>query len=176
MTDLVFLDTETTGLDPSRHSVWEIAYAVNDGPIESSIVRHSLVNADPFALSINGYLDRNSWADGAEAYSLLGVTFEGALIKALKGATLVAANPAFDAGFLAARWGSAPWHYRMLDVEAYAMPVLGHDRPKGLFTIASDLRDLGHDIPAPDHTAAADVATLRASFNALTELAKERLQ
>jgi oligoribonuclease (3'-5' exoribonuclease) len=44
---LVFLDTETTGLDPNRHEIWEVAYAVEDDPIVSGSVHHSLRNADP---------------------------------------------------------------------------------------------------------------------------------
>lgn len=42
MRPLVFLDTETTGLDPARHEVWEIAYAVGKHDILSAIVPHQL--------------------------------------------------------------------------------------------------------------------------------------
>ena len=169
---LVFLDTETTGLDPAKCSVWEIAYAVDEGPILSSFVRHSLEGASPFALTLNGYLTRNAGGSGTAAHDLTGVEFEADLMKAMKGATLVAANPAFDASFLRARWGETPWKYRLFDVEAYAAGVLDWDEPKGLSAIADALRDLGKDIPTPDHTAAADVATLRASFYALRAIRK----
>lgn len=143
---LVYLDTETTGLDPQLHSIWEAAWAVDDGPIKSGLLEHHLKNADRKALEINHYDERANppWAD------------EGALRLALDGATLVGANPAFDAGFLRARWGESPWRYRLFDIEAYAMPLLGYDTPKGLATIAADL-----GVVAPDHTAAADVHTLR---------------
>jgi len=153
---LVFLDTETTGLDPARHSVWEIAYAVDDGPILSSFVSHSTEGADPKALRLNGYLDRF----GGEPF--LGLDFEAVLREALDGATLVGANPSFDAAFLQARWRYRPWKYRLLDVEAYAMPALGLTEPKGLAYIA---KELGTD--APDHTAAVDVQVLRDTFRAL---------
>jgi DNA polymerase III alpha subunit (gram-positive type) len=157
--DLIFLDTETTGLDPALHEVWEIAYAVNDGPINAYVVTHSLATADPKALELNGYRERgfafpSGWADVE-------------LKAALTGATIVGANPAFDTAFLRARWGVAPWHHRLIDVESMALTVLGYERPKGLHALAADLRDRGHDIPAPDHTAAADVATTRAVYNAL---------
>lgn len=161
---LVFLDTETTGLDPEQHEVWEIAYAIDDGPIKSGIVRHAFTKPDPKALAMNGYLDR-----------ALDVTpdpvFERDLRANLEGATLVGANPAFDAAFLRARWGYAPWHHRLWDVEAYAAGVHGLSALAGLATIAAVLRDLGHDVPQPDHSAAADVATLRASFYALHSIA-----
>lgn len=153
---LVFVDVETTGLDPSLHSVWEVAFAVDDGPILSSFVAHSTEHADPEALAINGYLDRFQGAPN------LGLEFERQLRGALTGNTLVAANPAFDAAFLRARWGVAPWKYRLLDVEAYAMPYLDLDVPVGLARIADLL-----GIDAPDHTAATDVAVLRACFNEL---------
>ena len=157
---LVFLDTETTGLDPERHEVWELAYAVDDGPICSSKVHHSLRNADPTALLMNGYLSR------PDSLPLDQIRLESDAQGVLVGATLVGANPAFDAGFLRARWGVAPWHYRLFDVEAYAAGVLGWDGPKGLAAIRAALAD-DYDIPAPDHTAAGDVATLRACFYAL---------
>lgn len=162
---LVFLDTETTGLDPDRHEVWEIAYAVDDGPILSAIVPHDFRKPDPRALAMNGYLDRA--LDGYDH------DFDSTLKRIIRGATLVGANPAFDAAFLRARWGFySPWHHRLWDVEAYAAGVLGLDKLEGLAGVATTLRDLGHDIPEPDHTAAGDVATLRASFYALRWISK----
>ena len=157
---LVFLDTETTGLDPETHEVWEIAYAIDDGPILSSVVTHAFARPDPRAIAMNGYLDR---AIGAKPDAM----FERDLKRDIEGATLVGANPAFDAAFLRARWGYTPWHHRLWDVEAYAAGVLGLDNLVGLSGVAVALRDLGREIPEPDHSAAADVATLRACFRAL---------
>lgn len=150
MSTLVYLDTETTGLDPTRHQVWEIAYAVDDGPIRSTLVRHTLDNADADALDIGGYWERATGITN----DALKAEFE--LQALLAGATLVGANPAYDAAMLRARWGRAPWHYRLLDIETYAMPALGLDVPKGLAYIASVL-----GVKAPDHTAAGDVHVLR---------------
>ena len=164
---LVFLDTETTGLDPDRHEVWEIAYALDDGPILSDIVWHAFERPDPKALAMNRYLDR-------ALDHTFDPTFERGLRRNLEGATLVGANPAFDTAFLRARWGRTPWHHRLWDIEAYAAGVLVLDKVPGLATIATMLRDLGHEIPEPDHTAAGDVATLRACFRALQGLATDR--
>ena len=50
------------------------------------------------------------------------------------------------------------------------MGALGYDTPKGLKDIAADLRGRGHEIPEPDHSAAADVATLRACHLALRSI------
>lgn len=162
---IVYLDTETTGIDPTRHQVWEIAYAVDDGPVHSGIVPHTTISAERAALDIGRYDDRT--IGQSTSYDLDGVTFT-----ALTDATLCGANPAFDAAFLRARWGQAPWRYRLLDVEAYAMGALGYDETKGLKTIRDDLVRLDYEIPEPDHTAAGDVATVRACHQALRDLYK----
>lgn len=159
----VYLDTETTGLDPYVHEVWEIAYAVDDGPILSAFVSHRLATADGTALDLNGYTSRFNPA-------LVEALFDAQAKEDLAGATLVGANPAFDAGFLRHRWRAAPWHHRLLDVETYAMPALGLAKPAGLAGITARLREMGHDIPEPDHTAAADVATVRACHLALRDI------
>ena len=158
---LVYLDTETTGLDPFRHEVWEIAWAVEDGPVNVMQVRHSLANAEPAALKINGYLDR--WDKPA------GDLAEADLRKVLTGATLVCSNPSFDESFLRQRWGSSPWHHRKIDIATYAMPALGADRPVGLAEIAKRL-----GLREPDHTAKTDVLVLRAAYKRLTEWYAQR--
>lgn len=163
-TRLVYLDTETTGLDPTRHEVWEIAWAVDDQPIKQAFVPHSTVSADPTALAMNGYHDR---CEDARVSRFM----EDALYADLEGATVVGANPAFDTAFLSARWGEAPWHYRLIDVETFAMGALCLDRPIGLASIRQRLVDeFGVVIPEPDHTAAGDVATLRACYLTLRRL------
>lgn len=154
LNELVFLDTETTGLKVGTHQVWEIAYAVGlEGPIISGVVSHTLAGADPAALRINHYLDR---CDGQRLS-------EFRLRKALVGATLVASNPSFDRAFLADRWyGDEPWHHRSIAIETMAMAVFGWARPKGLADIARVL-----ELAAPDHSAAGDVHVLREAYKAL---------
>jgi oligoribonuclease (3'-5' exoribonuclease) len=162
MRDLIFLDTETTGLDPAIHEVWEIAFAIKDHGVLSGFVPHSLATADPVALAVNNYWNRN-------IERVVNPRFEFALRRYVADATIVGANPAFDAAFLRARWGVAPWHHRLIDVESMALTVLGYERPKGLFDLAVDLRGRGYDIPAPNHTAIGDVLTTRAVYHALRE-------
>lgn len=166
MTDdnpLVYLDCETTGLDVKRHQVWEVAWAVGDGDIESLVVRHTIDGADPRALKVNGYLDR---VDPEAPWPT-----EVPLEFALKGATVVGANPAFDTKFLAQRWNWEPWHHRLLDIETYAMPALGLDRPRGFAMIAEAL-----GVQAPDHSAAGDVYTLRECHRALVRWYSEEVR
>ena len=164
---LVYLDIETTGLDPNRHQVVELAYAVGDEPVLSGVLDHDLANAEEAALKVCRYFERGLVAAEAEP------EFEDSARAALEGATLVAANPAFDSAFLRRRWGRAPWRYRLLDIEAFAMPVLGYDNPVGLAAITIELRGMGFEVPEPDHTAAGDVATLRACHHALRSLAAD---
>jgi DNA polymerase III epsilon subunit-like protein len=159
MTHLVFLDLETTGLDPERHRIWEIAYAAGDGPLECEIVAHDLVAADPKALDLNGYYSR---AGSLGLDPRRGVDWEWRLQAALKGATVVAANPAFDTSFLRARWGESPWHHRLLDIETYAMPLFGADRPVGFADLCNRL-----GIEFAHHSAAEDVRALRECWREL---------
>jgi hypothetical protein len=163
---LVFLDTETTGLDPARHEVWEVAVAVEDGPIGTYRLPHSIATADPKALELNGYWGRANLPGATDAYDL-------ELREILTGATIVGSNPAFDTAFLRARWGVAPWHHRLVAVESMALQAFGWDRPRGLADVRAALVEwgiAGKDIPEPDHTAAGDVATLRAVYRALREM------
>lgn len=159
---LVFLDVETLGLD-AEHDIWEIAYAVEDGQIHAEVVEHCHRDADPRALAVNGHDSRCPRPD-LDVFDpgMDGVLFEREVRAALHGATLIAANPHFDALRLFERWGDEPWHYRMIDVETYAMPALGLDRPPGLATIAERL-----GVTPPDHTAAGDVHTLRECWRLL---------
>lgn len=169
-----YVDVETTGLDVERNCVWEIAYAIDDEPVQSSVVSHTLVNANDKALEIGNYWQRmfEEPFSAHEATIWEGVTkerlfgFDGTLY-------IVGANPGFDNTFLTKRWGSLPWHHRPIDIESYAMGPLGpltQDEPivpQGLFTICTTLRTLGWDIPEPDHSAGGDVAATRAAFKAL---------
>ena len=161
MTKIIYCDVESTGLDPTRHVIWEMAYAVGDGPIRSSFVQHNLHNADPVALEIGRY-DKRAREPMPRYADML--RFEDELREELDGATIVGANPAFDAAMLFARWHVAPWHYRVLDVECYAMPALGLAVPRGLAFLCEVFGVL-----APDHSAAGDVRAVREVHQALVE-------
>lgn len=169
MTDLIFLDTETTGLEDDKHAVWEIAWAINDGPIESRVLVHSLMTADPKALEINGYFRRHEGATPRSA----GPQVDLMIREVLKGNTLVCSNPPFDRGFLKARWKDSPWHHRSVDISSFAMPLLGHDRPMGLAMVAAELREMGYEIPWEDHSAAGDVNAMREAYWALKTMQRE---
>lgn len=164
---LVFLDTETTGLDQDKDQVWEIAYALEDGPVYSSLVEHSaprLTAHTWFAFNLNGYFSRWEFPQDGAAYESR-AAFEKTLRETLKGATLVCSNPRFDANMLYRRWGTEPWHHRVWDISAYAAGVFGWDELRGLADIAEVC-----GVKQPDHTAAQDVATLRECFRELSKV------
>lgn len=158
--NLVYIDIETTGLDPHLHQVWEIAYAIDTGPVRTYQVRHSLDHADPEALTINRYMDR--FTGGHDR------AVEAEIQCDLQGATIVGFNPAFDATFLRARWGIAPWHHRTLDVSTYAMGVLNLDHIPRTDELVQ-LLGINH---RGAHTAAGDVRASRDVHTALRRIAR----
>ncbi|MSZ76802.1 MAG: hypothetical protein F2667_06805 [Actinobacteria bacterium] len=153
---LVYLDTETTGLNIDLHHAWEVAWAVDDGPIHTALLPHTLDNATDDALRICRYHHRVAALQPNP--DLIDV-----LRSDLTGATIVGANPAFDMRFLRKTFnGAEPWHYRSIDVSTGVMWLAGWDKPRGLLGATYEMRNRGHQIPMPDHTAAGDVATVRA--------------
>lgn len=136
--NLVFLDTETTGLDPEQHEMWEIALIQRDADgrdWESHYQLrkpelHLVQSADPKALEISRYHERmvvpsDGWyaqidGDGTPRYmSRQGLVDD--LTRSLRGAMLVGSNPAFDAAFLRIFLDAAPWHYRTVDIATLAV-------------------------------------------------------
>lgn len=199
-TGFIYVDTESTGLDPRRHDAYELAWQIDDEPCDRVLLPHRLHLADPKALEVGRYHERGIPAQLRaqqrdrtflpSRLRLFALSF-GDAYGPTGPRTLVAANPSFDAGMLHGkvigreRWESrlartlhlparpappAPWHYRMLDIETYAAAVLGWPRPCGMSTLHAELTARGYYLPAPDHTAAGDVACLRACHLALWDV------
>jgi DNA polymerase-3 subunit epsilon len=169
MSRLVFLDVETSGLDPLVHDVVEIAWAVDGGPVRSYVPVHTLEHADPEALRINQYYERGLSSARHPGYYL---AIELDFLRDIDGATIVGSNPAFDTAFLRRKLGRAPWHHRLIDISNVAMMVFGEDRPMGLKDIVGTLAFRGYIIPAPDHTAFGDVEATRAAYQALRRIGR----
>lgn len=137
---LAFIDTETTGLDPRKHDVWEIAVILRRPGVTDLEylfqIRTSLATADPKALEINRHGERFAVPAGEFAAQLPTAwwstttphtesTLLHSLLGILDGAMLVGSNPAFDDRFLTKLVqdaGATPtWHYRTVDVATMAV-------------------------------------------------------
>lgn len=172
LTRLVYVDTEFGNLDPRLGDTFEVAWAVDDGPVKYLPFLHTRQHATAEALRINGY-----WERGLDRYCTDNVLESGvpmvrqadlnAFVRDLTGATIVAENYGIDCAKLLTKLGFEPWHYRKIEVSSVAMLVFDLDRPEGLVKTAGRLRDAGYDIPENDHTAVADVLCLRACYEAL---------
>lgn len=144
-TAIVAIDTETDGLHPGRRA-WEIGMVRRDESGEREcrmFLPLDLKFSDPAALRIGGFWDRHpvgrklsgkldaqndTYAKPCEpvtpahdaAKKVMAWTF---------GATIVGANPAFDAVVLERLLRSEgylpQWHYRLLDVEAMTAGYVG---------------------------------------------------
>lgn len=177
---LVYLDIETTGLNPFIHEVWEVAYAFDDEPIQVFELPHSLVTADPAALRVNRYVERHPSSDQPTMDMVMfprpPARPDLALKEALYGCTIVGANPAFDTSFLSYRWrGERPWSYRLIDIEVYAQAIFDWERPRGLAGVVDALNGRGYSIVQPDHTAFLDVTATRDAYRALRDIAADRV-
>lgn len=123
---VVFLDTETTGLDPSTEEVFEIAAI--DGNTGEEFVFHVepmpevVERMHPKAADVNHYHARTTepgWTwDSPHRVA-------DRLAEILHGAHIVGAVPDFDARFLTAFYGRLGypvprWHYHLIDIENLA--------------------------------------------------------
>ncbi len=138
--DLVFVDTETTGLDPKIHELIEIGFVrVKQLWIEGQNPQFEVVEewsqkirpehielADPVSLKVNGYTV-TGWSDAIllpEAFQIFSKKVEGAI--------MVAHNVSFDAGFLDMAFSKCgipnKMHYHRLDTVSMAYAKL-HNLP-----------------------------------------------
>lgn len=145
----VIVDVETTSLTPDYQNgsgvIWELAMIwQEDGAEHLWRMKPDLGVADPSALSVGQFYKRTEdmcedCRNPDRAYDLAGSLAEkpewsspaklaALTARLLDGATVIAANPAFDTAFLSAflRWHShAPtWHYRLRDIGSIAYGYL----------------------------------------------------
>lgn len=145
MSDLCFIDTETTSLGSDRRA-WEIgmvlrqegrpdtehAWFVSAGDLD-------LGYADPTSLKIGRFYERHPEAANRWVTGLPGCRPEwdvlGEVEQLTRGAHLVGAVVSFDADVLGQRMranGICPsWHYHLIDIEALAVGYLSHSAARG---------------------------------------------
>lgn len=164
---IIVVDTETTGLDLLRHRPVEVGWLHWGGTGRDLFVPpHDLDGADPDALEINRYAERIAGRQRDTAYS-----HTARLHRVLTNAVLAGAGVRFDAAMLSHLFRDAglepvePWHYRLLDVQAYAAGHLGIP-PWAL----PSLRDLCQllDLRTPTHTAMDDAELAAAVLTAVS--------
>lgn len=169
--NLVFIDTETTGLNSRKHEVIEIAWIVTTPDAETVIetfagrmLPEHIETAEPRALEINGYT-LEKWKAGP--VSARGEV-AAALHKATMNSILVGHNVSFDEGFVSAlmlKEAVVPaWHYHKVDTAAMAWPAFATGKLTGV-SLDKVCAFLGIAQPVK-HEAAADVASCRAAYRA----------
>lgn len=159
-TTLCFIDTETTGLDPDHHEIWEVALIkrYGEGPRigeEDSYVWQlpvDLAEADPIALNIGRFHDRRwpqAYPDQPAESADEGLSGERVVhpdnmwlwakefVALTRGAHLVGNVVSFDAERLwklLRKHGQCPmWHYHLIDVEALVAGFMqGRADPDGM--------------------------------------------
>lgn len=133
---LVFVDTETTGLDPTRHEVWEIAiYSLERGWDVLQRRPTYLNRAEPEALAVNGYYENRALASRhrrrdvpVEIELLEDEPWAWRVARRLSGAALAGIGPWYDSEMLKfqlRRLGQAPaWDHRLVDCKALAVGAI----------------------------------------------------
>jgi len=133
---VVFVDTETTGLDPRRHEIWEIALIEEDGTEHLWYpYLYNFREADLIALNIGNFWERYP-KDKLQKFKGLGTLIQGndiivhQIVELTYGKHLVGAIPSFDAQRLEKliwEYDMVPgWHYHLIDVEALAIGYLNN--------------------------------------------------
>ena len=164
---LAFIDTETTGLDPKKHEIIEIAVLIEEegkviDAFQSKIRPQRIEVAEPRALELNGY-SKNSraWENAPLMEEVAPI-----LIRMLDGCILVGHNPSFDEAFLregivrAGVSGKIPYHKIDTITLAYE-----HLSPLGLTKASLDaIRDFLGWSKKNAHTAMVDVEDSRKLF------------
>lgn len=188
-TPICFVDTETTGLIPDRHPIWEVGCIMRwgtDDPDEERrwllpVTEEQLNQADPVAMGISGFPSRHPQGQaytGKEKVTSLS-DFAIAFRNLTSNAHLVGAIPSFDEERLRRDiFGSVGqmhgWHYHIIDVESMAVGYLvgqGYVDARRLpwdskkLSEALGLRTEDYEV----HTALGDARWARDMYDVITE-------
>lgn len=182
MRNLLFLDVESTGLDPNYHELIEVA-AVETTPdgltlldrFEAKLRPHFIKRAQPRALEVNGYNEKE-WSQAGCAPAAIVASGMHALTKDCQ---LVGQNISFDEGWLTKLYegqGYEPnWDYHKVDIVALCWPLYASGRiaKTNLKNVAEFLK---LQVPEQKHRAMADVELARAVYVGLMTFYEALLQ
>jgi len=176
---VAFIDTETTGLHPEFHSIWDIAIIID----EEEYRWQNWVDS----LHVDEWVKENTRFGTEYDPETALAPFETArkLEELLQGRHLVGACPWFDSERLHALWRhygdgrnqienhNHPWHYHLMDVECLSLGFLAgaNDKNKGFHELdlpiksdslfkAMDIASAGKD----KHTAIGDARKAKEVF------------
>ena len=166
--DLVFLDSETTGLDPNFNEAieWAAIRETRDGQettFEARVKPTYPERFHPKAMEVNGYT-KEAWENTPPESAVA-----AGLAKICDGAILVAHNVSFDEGFLTAflkKHDLKPtWHYHKLDTMALAWPLVLSGEISGV-SLSNLCEWAGTKQPTP-HRAMADARCVQMVYKRL---------
>ena len=116
---ICFVDTETTGLDPDQHQIWEVGLILPDGTEHEWTLPVDLGRADAIGLKIGRYYDR-----AVDAIRTMPRPFAEQFEELTRGLHLAGCVISFDEErlrkLLRANGACPGWHYHLVDVEAIA--------------------------------------------------------
>lgn len=153
--DLIFVDTETTGLNPLEHEIIEIAlvrvrqtWGKGEQPqfelIEewsTKILPENIATANPDSLRVTGYTV-NGWKDAIPCIDAM-----REFATRTEGGIMVAHNVAFDSAFIDATLArftiENPMHYHRLDTVSMAYAVLHNTPDVGRYSLAELCKHFG---------------------------------
>jgi len=162
MRNLIFVDTETGGLDAECDPLVELTWAPTFGEPKTlwfGVQEVPTFIDDLIKFTERGIAGRRSTQPEIDEF-----------LKASEGNTMVAANPAFDKAFIDAA-GLWQFHYRMLDIESFAYAKIHEfDDVPSMKNIYDYLVSQGHELTEPDHTSRNDVLAMREAFLILDSL------
>lgn len=179
MSGVAFVDTETIGLDPERHPIWEIAVIVDgvEHCWQQRLTAREWTLADPCASKLTRFYERYNPNEALIVQDSL-----TKLSDLIMGRHWVGAIPSFDEERVRRAWNLHmgpsperwPWHYHLIDVEAMAVGYLSakvfgwHGRRALNLPWNSEAlsTELGIEPPQGDdrHTALADARWAKAIY------------
>lgn len=155
------IDVETTGLDPLRHEIIEVAIVTKTESYHVKILPENIERADKKALEINGYNPKDWFGAVTQKDAAIATS------RLLNGKIIIGHNPSFDMSFIRELWdlyNCAPYvDQRYIDTIALAREHLPRCRSYKLDHIREYL---GWSLVA-NHSAYVDAKDTEALFHLL---------